>query len=243
MNTSIINLSIDDIKPYHKNAKKHPKDQIEKIANSILEFGFNQPIVVDKDNVIIVGHGRFEAGKTLGLKEVPVIILGSVSKEQADAYRLADNKLNESDWDKALVIEELKELDKAGFDIELTGFSRDMIMSDEEKDDDVPEVLVPQTIQGDLYELGSHRLLCGDSTKPEDLEKLMNSNKADMVFTDPPYNVDYKGSGKNTSEGIMNDKMSDSAFLEFLLDTFTRMKENIKAGGGVLRLPQPQNSE
>lgn len=232
MNTSIINLSIDDIKPYHKNAKKHPKDQIEKIANSILEFGFNQPIVVDKENVIIVGHGRYEAGKTLGLKEVPVIILGSVSKEQADAYRLADNKLNESDWDKALVIEELKELDKAGFDIELTGFSRDLIMSDEEKDDEVPEVLTPQTVQGDLYELGAHRLLCGDSTKPEDLAKLMNGNKADMVFTDPPYNVDYKGSGKNTSEGIMNDKMSDSAFSVFLLDTFIRMKENIKSGGG-----------
>lgn len=233
MDTSIINLSIDDIKPYHKNAKKHPQDQVEKIANSIVEFGFNQPIVVDKDNVIIVGHGRLEAGKLLGLKEVPVIKLENISNEQANAYRLADNKLNESDWDKKLVIEELKELDKAGYDIEVTGFSKDMIISDEERDDDVPEITeTPKTVQGDLYELGDHRLLCGDSTKVEDLEKLMNGQKADMVFTDPPYNADYKGSGKNTSEGILNDKMDDEAFSSFLGLTFTRMKENIKAGGG-----------
>ena len=107
-----------------------------------------------------------------------------------------------------------------------------MIMSDEEKDDDVPEVLAPQTIQGDLYELGSHRLLCGDSTSPIDMLKLMGTNKADMIFTDPPYNVDYKGSGKNTKDGILNDKMSDSAFAQFLIDTFEQTKNFSKAGAG-----------
>lgn len=115
------NVSIEQIIPYEKNAKKHPKKQIQQVANSIKEFGFNQPIVVDKNNVVIVGHGRLEAAKLLGLKEVPVLQV-DLSEEQAKAYRLADNKLNESEWDMNLVIEELKELNIQGFDIELTGF-------------------------------------------------------------------------------------------------------------------------
>ncbi len=184
--------SVDTLIPYPKNAKKHPKKQIEQIKNSIQEFGFNQPIVVDKDNVVIVGHGRLEAAKLLGLKEVPTLTV-DLSKQQADAYRLADNKLNESDWDMELVVEELKELDMAGFDIELTGFDADLIIEPEDRDDKVPDVPdEPTSKLGDIYQLGEHRLMCGDSTNIEDVEKLMDGQKADMVFTDPPYGVGFK---------------------------------------------------
>lgn len=230
--TSINYIKITDIKPYEKNAKKHPKDQVDMIAKSIMEFGFAQPIVIDKDNVIIVGHGRLLASQKLGLSEVPVMKLDNLSKEQANAYRLADNKLNESEWDMKLVVDELVDLDTAGYDIEITGFSRDLLGADD-KDDEVPEVPVdPVSKVGDLYELGDHRLLCGDSTSDDDMTKLFGTNRADMVFTDPPYNVDYKGSGKNTKDGILNDKMSDSAFAEFLIDTFQMTKEYLKQGGG-----------
>lgn len=186
-------MKIELIKPYQKNAKKHPKKQVQQIANSIKEFGFNQPIVIDGKNEIIVGHGRYEAAKILGLQDVPVIQV-NLTEEQAKAYRLADNKLNESDWDMNLVIEELKGLTPELLD--LTGFDKDLIIEPGEKDDEVPEVPGdPVSVLGDLYELGNHRLLCGDSTKIEDVERLMDGKKADMVFTDPPYgmklNADY----------------------------------------------------
>lgn len=178
-------MDISVIQPYPKNAKKHPKKQIQQVANSIKEFGFNQPIVIDKDNVVIVGHGRLEAAKLLGLKDVPVIQV-DLTEERAKAYRLADNKLNESEWDMDLVIEELKGLSEEMLD--LTGFDKDLIIEPEENDDEVPEVPEePQSKLGDLYELGNHRVLCGDSTKIEDVERLMDGKKADMVFTDPPY--------------------------------------------------------
>lgn len=181
------------ITPYPKNQKKHPKKQVEQVANSIKEFGMNQPIVVDKNGVIIVGHGRYEALKLLKWEIKPEYIkVVDLTEEQAKAYRLADNKLNESEWDMALVIEELKGLSEPM--LELTGFDKDLIIEPDEKDDEVPEVPVePQSKLGDLYELGNHRVLCGDSTKIEDVERLMDGKKADMVFTDPPYGVDYDG--------------------------------------------------
>ena len=217
-------MKLKDIKPYPKNAKKHPKKQIVQVADSIKAFGFNQPIVVDKNGVIIVGHGRFEAAKLLELQEVPTIKL-DLTEEQANAYRLADNKLNESEWEMSLVIEELKGLTPELID--LTGFSQDLII--EPEDDEVPETPEePQSQLGDLYELGQHRLLCGDSTQPEAFLSLMKGNKADMVFTDPPYNVAYEGSGENTSQGIMNDKMTDTQFDTFLVEAFKRISENIK---------------
>lgn len=175
------------ITPYPKNQKKHPKKQVEQVANSIKEFGMNQPIVVDKNGVIIVGHGRYEALKLLKWEIKPEYIkVVDLTEEQAKAYRLADNKLNESEWDMALVIEELKGLSEPM--LELTGFDKDLIIEPDEKDDEVPEVPVePQSKLGDLYELGNHRVLCGDSTKIEDVEQLMDGKKADMVFTDPPF--------------------------------------------------------
>lgn len=182
-----------EIKPYEKNAKKHPKKQIEQVANSIKEFGMNQPIVVDKQGVIIVGHGRYEALKHLGMEvKDEYIKVVDLTEEQAMAYRLADNKLNESEWDMNLVIEELKGLSEPM--LELTGFDKDLILEADEADDEIPAIPdAPRSVLGDLYELGQHRVLCGDSTKLEDVEKLMGGKKADMVFTDPPYNLETKG--------------------------------------------------
>ena len=182
-------VSIGELKPYELNAKKHPKKQIQQVANSIKAFGFNQPIVVDKDNVVIVGHGRLEAAKLLGLKEVPVLKV-DLREDQAKAYRLADNKLNESEWDMKLVIDELKELDAELID--LTGFDTDLIVEPEEKDDEVPDVPEEPTSKlGEIYQLGEHRLMCGSATELDDVETLMDGQKADMVFTDPPYGMNF----------------------------------------------------
>jgi site-specific DNA-methyltransferase (adenine-specific) len=195
------------ITPYSKNAKKHPKKQIEQVAASIKEFGMNQPIVVDKQGVIIVGHGRYEALKLLGLEVKPEWVkVVDLTEEQAKAYRLADNKLNESDWDMALVVEELKGLSEPMLD--LTGFDKDLVIEADEADDEVPDVPEePQSKLGDLYELGEHRVLCGDSTKIEDVERLMDGKKADMVFTDPPYGVDYDGG--HAEKGKRRDKLEN----------------------------------
>jgi hypothetical protein len=193
-----INLNIEELKPYGKNAKKHPKKQIEQVAASIKEFGFNQPIVVDRHNVVIVGHGRLEAAKLLGLKEVPVMQV-LLDEQQAKSYRLADNKLNESDWDMELVINELKELEPAMLD--LTGFDTDLIIEPDEKDDEVPELPEePKSKLGEVYQLGEHRLMCGDSTKLEDVEKLMNGQKATAVVTDPPYGIGIDGQKRSISK-------------------------------------------
>jgi ParB-like chromosome segregation protein Spo0J len=146
-------IKIDKIKPYEKNAKKHPKSQLNKIANSIKEFGFNQPIVVDKSNTIIVGHGRYAAAKLLGMTEVPVLQI-EISEEKAKAYRLADNKLNESDWEMELVIDELKGLSMQM--LSLTGFDTDLLLEPENKEDEIPEVTKSNTKLGDVYQLGGY---------------------------------------------------------------------------------------
>lgn len=230
-------VPINDIKPYGKNAKKHPDKQVIRIADSIKEFGFNQPIVVDKDNVIIVGHGRYQAAHYLDLQEVPVLVV-DIAEEKAKAYRLADNKLNESAWDMDLVIAELKELSLPMVD--LTGFSRSLVLNADGKDDEVPQVpKVAKSKLGDVYEMGNHRLICGDATKTEDFIKLMKETKADMVFTDPPYNVNYSGSGKNTKEGIMNDKMGQAQFRAFLIDSFKVMRAHIKKSAGLYVFHSP----
>jgi site-specific DNA-methyltransferase (adenine-specific) len=182
-------MIIDEIQPYDKNAKKHSKLQIEKIAESIKRFGFNVPIVIDKDNILIAGHGRLEAAKLLGLKEVklgiarakvgesiiPAVLVDDLSEDEIKAYRLADNKLNESDWDMGLAIEELKTIDIELLD--LTGFSKDLIIESGDRDDEVPNIQEEQKSKlGDLYEIGNHRVLCGDSTNKEDVEILMGGH-------------------------------------------------------------------
>lgn len=224
-------VNIEDIKPYEKNAKIHPKKQIVEIANSISEFGFLVPIILDKDGVIIAGHGRHLASEYLKLARVPVVRAEHLSEEAIKAYRLADNKLNESEWDMSLVVEELKDLELPMID--LTGFSRDLIIENDDKDDVVPEAPAnPRSKPGDVYQLGRHRLIVGDSTKPETFSTLMGGVHADMVFTDPPYNVNYKGTGDKTSRHIENDHMEASAFDAFLVSFFKSAVDSVKAGAG-----------
>jgi len=190
-------------------------------------------MVLDKKNVIIVGHGRFEAAKLLKLKEVPCIIVDLPAKK-AIAYRLADNKLNESPWDMELVIKELKELDDEM--LKLTGFDEDIITEVREDGFDAQEeydkIKEPKAKTGDVYELGRHRLMCGDSAKRSDVEVLMKEKKARLVFTDPPYNVDYKSPGGldysstkfgGTGGKIFNDNKSDEDCLEFYIDVLKNL--------------------
>lgn len=224
----ITQRQLNEITPYSKNAKEHPEKQVKQIANSITEFGFNQPIVVDKQGIIVVGHGRYEAAKLLEMQTVPVLEI-DIDEQQASAYRLADNKLNESEWNMGLVIEELKELDLKGFNIELTGFDRDIIIEPEERDDHIPSTPdKPKSKLGDIYLLGGHRLMCGSSTSEEDVVKLMDGHPADMMWTDPPYNVNYEG---GTGLTIENDNMSNDDFYVFLLAFYKQAFNVLKLGG------------
>ena len=227
----ISNVKTSEIIPYDRNAKRHPKKQIEQIAASIKAFGFSQPIVLDKKNVIIVGHGRFEAAKLLEMKDVPTITV-NLSESKARAYRLADNKLNESKWDMDLVIEELKAL--AIDDVALTGFDSDLLLEGDEKDDVLPDKVPPRAKLGEVWACGDHRVMCGDATVQTQFEKLLAGKTAVMAFTDPPYNIDYQGGmgtkKQNKREGIKNDKMSEEAFHQFLTDALTLIVENTSGG-------------
>lgn len=228
---NIENTPIGDITPYEKNTKKHPPKQVEQIANSIKAFGFDQPIVIDKNKVVIVGHGRLLAAQALGLEEVPTLAL-DLTEEQAKAYRLADNKLNESEWDMELVISELKGLSTEMVD--LTGFDSDLLLEEEDKDDVIPENVPSKSKLGDLYELGQHRVHCADSCDSEAVLKLCGGNRAQMCWTDPPYNVDYTGGmgthEKNNREGIKNDNMTREAFREFLTAAMKPIVANTDGG-------------
>lgn len=210
-------MDINKIKPYSLNAKKHDKKQIKQVADSIKRFGFVQPIVIDKNNEVVIGHCRLEAAKLLGLTEVPTVSVENLSDKEVKALRLADNKLNESAWDMNLVIDELKGLDTDLLD--LTGFDRDLIIEGNEQDDVIPENAPPVAKLGDIWALGSHRVMCGDSTNKEDVEKLMDGKKADMVFTDPPYNVDYGGEQspiwKQNIKKIKNDNLTPEGWKSF----------------------------
>jgi hypothetical protein len=220
-------VSIDKIAPYSKNAKEHPKKQIQQVANSIKRFGFVQPIVVDKNNEIVIGHCRYEASKLLDLKEVPCLKVENLSDKEISALRLADNKLNESSWDMNLVIDDLKGLDLDLLD--LTGFDKDLLIEADEADDVIPENVPARSKLGDLYELGQHRLQCADSCDSGAVLALCGGNKVDMLVTDPPYNVAYVGKTKDALT-IDNDKMSDTNFRQFLQDAFRSAFEVMKAG-------------
>src|SRR3990167_6841039 len=192
------------IQPYARNAKKHPDVQLKQIALSLKEYGWRQPIVLDKQGTIIVGHGRWLAYQTYpeGIGKPWIVTADDLTPEQVRGYRLMDNKTNESDWDMALAIEELKELDQLGFNIDLTGFDRDLLIEPDDKDDIIPTDAPTRAKMGDLWALGEHRVLCGDSTKKEDVERLMDGKKAALCLTDPPYGLgDKKKSGKNDYSG------------------------------------------
>ena len=225
----IQNINIKEIKPYEKNAKIHPKKQIEQVANSIKRFGWVQPLVIDKDNNLVIGHCRLEAAKLLDIKEVPTLRVENLSEQEIQALRLADNKLNESEWDMDLALPELKGLDEELFD--LTGFDKDILIEPDDKDNEVPDVPAePQSKLGDLYELRKHRVLCGDSTKIEYVEKLMNGRKADMVLTDPPYNTGMSGKDnvKARLSQMFNDKIKnwEKFIKDFINNLFAVTKEN-----------------
>lgn len=187
----VITKRLSDIVPYDGNAKKHDKRQINNVAESINQYGFVQPIVIDRDGVIVIGHCRALAAKKLGMKEVPCVCVDDLTPEQVDALRLVDNKSNESEWDFDLLAEELPELDLSAFDFDW-GID-DKEQETEIVEDEAPEVdeeNEPITKLGDIWQLGRHRLMCGDSTDKETVELLMDGKKADMVFTDPPYGID-----------------------------------------------------
>ena len=184
---NIENVAIKDIKPYERNAKKHGETQIKNVMESIKQFGFAQPLVVDKDNVLIIGHCRLIAAKRLKLKEVPVVRMDELTQEQVDKLRLLDNKLNESEWDFDLLAEDVPTLDFSDFDIDW-GLPEDIEENTEIEEDEAPEPPAePKAKLGDLYILGNSRLICGDSTDVTVIDRLMDGVKADMVFTDPPY--------------------------------------------------------
>ena len=216
-------IAVNEIKPYEKNAKKHPEEQVEHIANSIKEFGWQQPLVVDKDNVLVIGHGRLLAAKKLGMTEVPCVRAYDLTEAQIKALRLADNKTNESEWDFGLLDGELDDI----IDIDMSQFGFELTFDEEKEivEDEVPEVPEePKAKLGDIYQLGRHRLMCGDSTNPAVIDRLMDGVKADMVFTDPPYGM------KKESEGVLNDNLNYDDLLDFNRQwiplTFGALKDN-----------------
>jgi len=224
---------LERLKPYAQNAKTHGADQVAKIAASMAQFGWTVPVLVAGDGEVIAGHGRILAATHLGLTDAPVIVLDHLSEAQRRAYRLADNKLTElGAWDEALLAGELQELLADDFDLSVVGFSDaelDALLAGEgdagggnEGEDEVPETPVdPVSRPGDLWLLGPHRLLCGDATVITDLDRLMAGRKADLCFTDSPYNVDYAGGvgAEKAGKGrrILNDALGDG-FERFLHD-------------------------
>ena len=215
---------ITSIKPYENNPRKLSETAIEKVAMSLKEYGFRQPIVVDKDRVIVAGHTRYRASKKLGLKQVPVSVIDNLTEEQINAYRIADNRTaEESEWDSELLKMEIKELEAKDFKLDLLGFNEDQLndILFEEKQGLTDEDEVPETPEepisklGDIWKLGNHRVMCGDSTIIDQIDKLTEKQKPDMIFTDPPYNVAFNGrSGKFNV--IKNDNLEESEFNNFI---------------------------
>lgn len=223
----------EDLIPYEKNPR-HNEDAITAVAKSIKKFGFKVPIVVDASNVIVNGHTRLKAAKYLGLKEVPTIIADDLTPEQIKAFRLVDNKVGEiATWDEELLNAELDELADLDFDMTEFGFDLPDIEGEEVEviEDEFEEELPAEPISklGDIYQLGRHRLMCGDSTNSLEVEKLMGNKKADLLITDPPYNVAYEGKGKEALT-IKNDSKETNEFHSFLYEAFSAAINNMKLG-------------
>jgi len=225
-------LSIDykstgELVPYVNNSRTHSEQQVQQVAASIKEFGFTNPILIDHDGGIIAGHGRLQAAQLLKLDEVPTITLEGLTEAQRKAYVIADNQLAvNAGWDLDSLKLEVDRLTELDFDIDLLGFDDDMLaglmeeepaegLTDEDAVPDAPEN--PVTVEGDVWILGNHRLMCGDSTSIDAVDKLMNGNKADMVFTDPPYGVDYKGINNDSRDGL--EDLLRGAFNSYILSS------------------------
>jgi site-specific DNA-methyltransferase (adenine-specific) len=226
----IIQMKIADVIPYGRNPRIND-GAVEAVAASIKEFGWRAPIVVDENNVIICGHTRLKAAEHLGLDTVPVHVAKGLTPEQIKAYRIADNKTGEiAEWDFDLLPLELTDLQNMDFDLSVLGFDTseldkilngdDVVAAGQTDPDEVPETPeTPVSKSGEIYQLGNHRLMCGDSTNSVDIEALMNGEKANLLLQDPPYNVAYEG-GTTEHLTIQNDNMDDAAFFNFLTDAF-----------------------
>lgn len=224
-------ILLEDLKEYDNNPRNND-GAVQAVAESIKEFGFKVPIIIDRDNVIVAGHTRLKAARLLGLDKVPCIVADDLTPEQVKAYRLADNKTGElAEWDFEKLEAELAEL--SDFDMEAFGFELSEIEEPQELvEDEVPEVdeeAEPMTQRGDVWQLGEHRLLCGDSTDAVDIEKLMDGAEADLLLTDPPYNVAYEGRTKEKLT-IQNDDMSDGEFNGFLQAAFENANSVMREG-------------
>ena len=234
---------VDALVPYARNSRTHSDAQIDKIAASIREFGFLNPVITDGDNGIVAGHGRIMAAQKLGMDEVPVVEAAHLTESQKRAYVIADNRLAlDAGWDDEMLRVEFAELEEAGFDLELTGFDAEEIdalqpdpepgegLTDEDAVPDEPEQ--PVTVEGDVWVMGRHRLMCGDSTSIDAVERLMDGRKADMVLTDPPYGVSFVGvkgsmyssgkkAGKNSAEMIKADDLRGDDLAQLFLDSIS----------------------
>ena len=225
-------VPIDRLVPYINNARTHSPEQINKLRSSLREFGFINPVIIDRDYGVIAGHGRILAAKEEGITEVPCVFADYLTEAQKKAYIIADNRMAmDAGWDEELLRVEIEALQAEAFDVSLTGFDPNDIddlfkenLKDGLHDDDFDieaELKKPTfTKAGVVWTLGRHRLVCGDSTKKETYDILMDGKKANLVLTDPPYNVNYEG----TAGKIKNDHMANDAFYQFLLDAFTNME-------------------
>jgi site-specific DNA-methyltransferase (adenine-specific) len=235
----IVQKPVDKLIPYINNSRTHSDEQVAQIAASIKEFGWTNPILVDGDNGIIAGHGRLMAARKLGYTEVPTIELKDLTETQRKAYIIADNRLAlNAGWDNEMLTIELNDLLADGFALEMLGFDPKELdallepevvegLTDEDAVPDVPEE--PTTKLGDIYQLGNHRLMCGDSTSIDAVTKLTSGGGVDMLLTDPPYNVAYEGSTKEKLT-IKNDNMANDQFRQFLRDAFVTADLMMKAG-------------
>lgn len=238
-NLTIETRSVEALIPYAANSRTHSDAQVAQIAASIKEFGWTNPILIDGENGIIAGHGRLLAARKLGLEEVPCVMLDHLSKAQQRALVIADNQLAmNAGWDMAMLAAEIEDLKLGDFDIDLLGFDDKFLdelldsgptegLTDEDAVPEVPET--PKTVLGDVWVLGNHRLMCGDSTSIDALQKLTESRLVDMWLTDPPYNVAYEGKTKDALT-IQNDSMTDDSFRQFLRDAYVAADAVMKPG-------------
>lgn len=233
-------VPISKLVPYVNNARTHSPEQVMKLRSSLREFGFINPIIIDRDYGIIAGHGRLLAAKEEGITEAPCVFVDYLTEAQKKAYILADNRMAmDAGWDEELLRVEIEALQGEAFDVSLTGFDekelsdlfKDGSDSDAEDDDyDLSAALEKAAFveRGDIWTVGRHRLMCGDATSAEDVAALMDGRKANLILTDPPYGVSFKSSSGLT---IQNDSMKDEEFYHFLLDSFRNMADHLEKGG------------
>nr|DAM69481.1 MAG TPA: adenine specific DNA methyltransferase [Caudoviricetes sp.] len=233
-------VDIDKLIPYVNNARTHSKEQINKLRASIREFGFINPVIIDRDYNVIAGHGRIMAAKAENITEVPCVFVDYLNDSQKKAYILADNRMAlDADWDEELLRVEIESLQGADFDLNLTGFDEAELMDifgddnqSRAKDDDFDLTAALEKAsfveKGDVWTVGRHRIMCGDATSSEDVSTLMGNTKANLILTDPPYGVSFKSSSGLT---IQNDSMKNEEFYNFLLASFKCMAEHLENGG------------